>query len=100
MHIPLVLQLKERAQTQEKEMKDQLQSIQEEAQKQIQSVTTQLHSKSSQLVSKEEELADLQRRLEGEVEHLNQQLISCKDEAERSGKTLQEVRNYKSEHIW
>ena len=55
---------------------DQLDSVREEAQKQVQDIASQLHSKSSLLSEKEKELAELQRRLEEEVQEMNQ-LLTC-----------------------
>ena len=87
-----VLQLRNRAEIQERELKAQLTSVQEEAKKQVQEIASQLHSKASLLVDKEAELADVQQRLAAEIQVLTQQLSSNKSEQERAEVKHVEVR--------
>ncbi len=83
--------MKTRSAVEKKELKDQLSSVQEEAHKQVQEITTQLHTKSSQLVEREKEVVSIQKTMEDRVEELNQKIVTKKKEMEQSERVQQEV---------
>ena len=95
VRILVLLQVRVRWETQERELKEQVSSVQEQARKQLQTVSEQLQGKSEQLLERERLAGETEQRLQAQVQLLTERLADSKAELDKTELKLKEVSTVK-----